>query len=147
MLYKTSVRYSKWVSKKFQKSHWQLLVYSPLSERFLKGRICFSHETLRQPTQSILASSLSTISLRMDPWLLNLVLRKCTISYPSIRSEVGRISFEGKSLLKFFLIMTFYRNPNNNLYLLHIHICTHNNSADPQSSRNTNRGGQAKIKY
>lgn len=122
VLYKTSVRYSKWICKKFQKSHWQLLVYSSPRERFLKGRICFPYQTLRQPTQSILASSLSTISSRMDPWLLNLVLCKCTIIYPSVKSEVGRISCKGKSLLKFFHVMTFYGNSNNNLYLLHTYL-------------------------
>lgn len=82
----------------------------------------FVYQTLRQPTQSILASSLSTISSRMDPWLLNLVLCKCTITYPSVKSEVGRISCKGKSLLKFFHVMTFYGNSNNNLYLLHTYL-------------------------
>ena len=104
-----------------------------------------------KPTQSILASSLSTISSRMDPWLLNLVLCKCTITYPSVRSEVGRISCEGKSLLKFFHVMTFYRNSNNNLYSLqHIFalstIVLTRKEAATTVSRNTNRGGQAQIK-
>lgn len=111
----------------------------------------FVYQTLRQPTQSILASSLSTISSRMDPWLLNLVLCKCTITYPSVRSEVGRISCEGKSLLKFFHVMTFYRNSNNNLYSLqHIFalstIVLTRKEAATTVSRNTNRGGQAQIK-
>ena len=121
VLYKTSVRYSKWISKKFQKSHWQLLVYSSPRERFLKGRICLSNLAPTHPVYSRI-QSLDNSASRMDTWLLNLVLCKCTITYPSVRSKVGRISCEGKSLLKFFHIMTFYRNSNNNLYLLHTYL-------------------------